>query len=206
MRLRQYLKSFGIKDSFFSKEQNEFYSPIELKNDNFLGFKSQSLLGKVSLGNDFLNLKDVFPKNKKIQLQWIEEDPSFYGYNFYFEGNGFEDAIDTYRKAGVEIERSFKKRGIDNTSIDDEEYEKILIKNKLIIFPNNVKPRVLTYGMNEAYFHHEYNAFSIRGNYNHNHTQYFCIKENKDFISKKQRIFFLNINVLSWIDNIDIQI
>ena len=210
MILRHYLKSFGVKDSFFSKsaKDNKYYSVLDFKNDS-LGFKSQSLLGKINVGNDFLRLKEVFPKDKKIEFKWIKINPSFYGYNFSFPGDDFEEANLSYKKACVEIDILFNKTNNNLLDIYDlDDYKKILKKFNFTLYSSTeYRFAGLADGMNEAYFHHKYKKHSMYGDYSELKTNYFCMKENKKFSpNNKSRIFFIDIDQLSNVDDIEIRI
>tara|TARA_B100000795_G_C22672986_1_gene388692 strand:- start:203 stop:874 length:672 start_codon:yes stop_codon:yes gene_type:complete len=177
MRLLDYLLTFKIKENFFcytphphlSEKDWKDYGTYECKIGFYkdeLGFISNNILSKIFLSKKFLSFKEVFPSDKKFSItipsihpiqKW---DPVMEP--FVFNGVSFEKAIDSRKKALVDLERLSKKDKEDN----DNEYEKILKKHNLISLTNdglndeNVRYFIEDY-LYEVFFEHNYINFKL---------------------------------------------
>ena len=228
--LKDYLMTLGVKKSFFIKKpwgnhpsKVRYYSDVNLYGGG-LCFVSNSLLSKIKIGTSFLRLKQVFPKKKIIKMCWSDDldiSPNTYGYDYYFENGSFEDAIDRHRKFCIELERAYQKLlkktdkkehihiDYNNTKID---FESICRKNNLV--PISRQPDLprggprLAHEMCEAYFHHEYNtSLGFDSTYYDTHSDFFLVREIIKYSkSITNRIYFVNIHSLNFVEDIYVQI
>ena len=197
MELKDHLISKDVGKKFVNSYTKKY--EIGFKSGD-LGYENKGILSKISFGSDFVPLKKVFPKNKKIELCWKNDDPHYE--NFYYEEEkaDFYDAYANILKfqidTNIESEKFRKKYPKDYLyKNNDKNYEKIYEKNKLTKMRANYNDyappsRIFTYHMNEAYFHHEYDKL------NHQ-SEFFLLKQKVKFSTyTRERIFFIKTHSL----------
>ena len=135
-----------------------------LKN-KLLGFISNDLLSNFFIVKKFLSLKEVFPSNHNFTLTMPSVDPVRKTdpamEPFIFEGGSFEKAIDSRKKAIVDLSRLSKKKGEDT---DKKEILKILKKYNLVELKQDFNDDVRYFAndhLYDVYFEHDYEDFKL---------------------------------------------
>jgi len=216
MKLIEHLKSLGIKDSFFnyvphphikSKDYATYYSKIGFYK-NELGFISSNILSKVFIGKKFISFKEAFPVKKNFSMVIPSIDPiratDPVMESFSFEGESFEKAIDSRKKALVDLDR---KSNNENNDIDEQEYSKILKRNNLIQL-KNLNDTVRYFSNDhfyEVFFEHNYEnfkLFSFRGRGPVTNDNFFLVK--KRLGKKHVNIYYIDTGNLMYVNDFQI--
>ena len=207
MRLLDYLLTFKIKENFFrytphphlSEKDWKDYGTYECKigfYKNELGFISNNILSKIFLSKKFLSFKEVFPSNKKFSISI----PSIHPIHkldpvmepFAFNGVSFEKAIDSRKKALVDLERLSK-----NDKEDNNDRNKVLKKHSLISLTNDgYNDDNVSYfsddHLYEVFFEHNYTNYKLpklRGFGPDSNDNFFLVKKK---LGKNATIFYLD--------------
>ena len=213
MKLKDYLIELGVKKKFFKftphphltgEQYGTYTSKIGFYKKE-LGFISNDLLSNFFIGKKFLSLKEVFPSSKNFTLTIPSIDPirniDPIMEPFIFEGNSFEKAIDSRKKAIVDLSRLSKKNTED---IDQKEFLKILKKYNLTQLKNiNDHVRYFTNDhLYDVYFEHDYEDFkypNFPGRGPKTNDNYFLVK--KKIGKKYTSIFYIDTGNLIYVDD-----
>ena len=213
MKLKDYLINMGVKKKFFKFTPHQYLSDEKYGTytskigfyKKELGFISNDLLSNFFIGKKFLSLKEVFPSNHNFTLTMPSVDPVRKTdpamEPFIFEGGSFEKAIDSRKKAIVDLSRLSKKKGEDT---DKKEILKILKKYNLVELKQDFNDDVRYFAndhLYDVYFEHDYEDFKLPnfpGRGPRTNDNYFLVKTR---IGKKySRIFYIDTGNLMYVD------
>jgi len=212
MKLKDYLINLGVKKNFF-----KFIPHPHLSDEKYgtnvskigfykkqLGFISYNLLSNFFIGKKFISLKEAFPSNKKWSLTIPSIDPirntDPVMEPFIFEGKSFEKAIDSRKKAIVDLSRLEK-----NNNNNDEKLTQRILKKYSLAELKGLNDTVRYFSSDhfyDVYFEHDYEDFKYpyfrAGRGPITNDNFFLVKKN---IGKYSSIFYIDTGNLMYVDD-----